>query len=303
MRDKNSKLAGLVALLAIGTVIAIPLPAQQTLPAAKSSGITIYEKLEGSSGSGANIFDLNSAVGYDFNKHWGADIGVPIYFVTPPSSLKGFATQADGIGNLYMDVRFKLNTHIVDYHATAGVTAPTGSITNGFSTGHVTYDWDSELTRSIGRFGPFVNIDVGDSLNSTTNPTQRIIHRPFMTYGNEAQFQVGSDVDLLGPLRATADVYQVVPWGPQTIYSRILKKGAKTGKNAKHHRVYEVVATTRGGAALVDDDGFDLAADATFRHSIQLEAGYDYSVHYAAGTIFFSVGFEMTGLFHGGPKF
>jgi hypothetical protein len=301
MREQISKLSVFVALLAFGTVTAAPSAAQQTLPAAKSSGMTIYESFEGSSGSGTNVFDLNSAVGYDFNRHWGADLGLPIYFVTPPSTLKGFASQSNGIGNVYMDVRFRFDNPILDFHSTIGLTAPTGSTTKGFSTGHVTYTWDNNFSRSIGRFAPFVDLEVGDSLNSTSSPQRRIIHRPFITFGNEAQFQAGTDMDVLGPLSVTADVYKVLPWGPQTIYSRILKKGVNTGKRAKNHRVYEVVSTTKGGAALVQDDGIDFAADVALRHSIQIEAGYDYSMHYAAGTLFFSVGFEMTGLFHRGP--
>src|SRR5579862_3851283 len=216
MRGRFSNVLMPAAILLSGTIFVVPSVAQQTLPAGRSNGMTIYEKFEGSSGSGANVFDINSAVGYDFNRFWGADLGVPIYFVTPPPALKGFASQTAGIGNVYMDVRFKFNTHIVDFHSTPGITVPTGSTTNGFSTGHVTYDWDNEFSRSIGRFSPFVNIDVGDSLNSTSNPTHRIIHRPFITFGNEAQFQGGSDMDVFGPLSMTADAYQVVPWGPQT---------------------------------------------------------------------------------------
>jgi hypothetical protein len=47
----------------------------------------------------------------------------------------------------------------------------------------------------------------------------------------------------------------------------------------------------------VKDNGYDAALDATLKHFVLLELGYDYSVHYASGTVFFSAGFDLSRLF------
>jgi hypothetical protein len=58
-----------------------------------------------------------------------------------------------------------------------------------------------------------------------------------------------------------------------------------------------VTSITKGGADLVKDNGYDAAVDARLTHAVLLEVGYDYSVHYALGTVFFSAGFDLSRLF------
>jgi hypothetical protein len=275
-----------------------PALAQDTLPTSKEKhGLTLYEKFEGSTSAGADVFDMNTSIGYDFNRFLGMDLGVPVYFVTPPSTSRLIASQSNGLGNAYMDVRLTLNTPLFDLTSTPSAAFPTGDTSKGFSTGHVAFNWDNEIERSFGRFTPFVDVDPGNGLNSITNAYTRVIQRPFITLGKEVEFIGGLDVNLLGPFGVRVDAYDVEPWGQQQVLSRILKKNTVTVKGVSHNRYYAVTSITNGSADLVKDNGYDAALDATLKHFVLLEIGYDYSVHYASGTVFFSAGFDLSRLF------
>jgi len=284
---------------AIGLCLAGPLAAQDTLPAGRvRGGLNLYEKFEGSSSpGGGTAFDMNTSLGYDFGSHLGADVGVPVYFTTPPPASKLLASQATGLGDAYLDLRFKIRNPLLDFTSMPSASFPTGSVSKGFSTGQINFNWDNEVEHTFGRFTPFLDGDPGNGLNNITNPHTRVIRRSFVTIGNEVQFTGGSDVDLFGPFSVDVDAYDVTPWGPQEILSRILKKGTVTVKGVKHNRYYAVNALTKGGANLVRDNGYDAALDATLKRFVLLELGYDYSVHYASGTVFFSAAFNVSQMF------
>jgi hypothetical protein len=275
-----------------------PATAQDTLPTSKAKdGLSLYEKFEGSTSSGTDVFDMNTSIGYDFDRFLGVDLGVPVYFVTPPSASKLIASQSNGLGNAYMDIRLTLNNPIFHFTSTPSAAFPTGDMSKGFSTGHVTFNWDNEIERSFGRFTPFLDVDPGNGLNSITNAYTRVIQRPFITLGKEVEFIGGLDVDVFGPFSVRVDAYDVQPWGQQEILSRILKENTVTVKGVTHNRYYAVTSITNGGADLVKDNGYDAALDATLKRFVLLELGYDYSVHYASGTVFFSAGFDLSRLF------
>jgi hypothetical protein len=44
------------------------------------------------------VYEINSIVGSSFTKHFGVDLGVPIYFVNASSPTTG-GTSGSGIGN------------------------------------------------------------------------------------------------------------------------------------------------------------------------------------------------------------
>jgi|SRR5215469_12399688 len=55
--------------------------------------------------SDGQICALNSSIGYNFNKHFGMDLAVPVYFVNASSTSGG--GSSDGIGNPSLDLRWK----------------------------------------------------------------------------------------------------------------------------------------------------------------------------------------------------
>jgi hypothetical protein len=263
--------------------------------------LSLYEKFEGTATTAAVVSDVNTTLGYDLNSFFGVDVGVPVYFVTPPPASKLIASQTSGIGNAYTDFRFTLNNPLFDFTSTPSVEIPTGDTSKGFSTGHIGLSWDNEIERSFGRFTPFLDVVPGNGLNNIGNPHTRIVHRSLVTFGKEAQFTAGSDVDLFGPFSLTADAYDVEPWGQQEIFTRTLRKETVTVNGVQQDRYVAVNAITKGGARLVKDNGYDAAIDTRLGHYILVEVGYDYSVQFADGTAFFSVGFDLSRFFGRGP--
>jgi hypothetical protein len=271
----------------------------QALPSGRANrGIKLYETFAGSSSSSGSVFNLTNTLGYDFTGQMGVDISVPIYYVRPPAN-NGFAGSAAGLGNLSMDGHLALELLFVDYSPTATVSFPTGSTAKGYSTGSVTYDLDNRFEHDFSRVTPFFDVDVGNSLNNGSSPTRRRqIQRPFITLGKVANFMVGSDVHLTDRWTVSADAYKVVPWGPQTVFSRIVLPGS-VGKGGAHNRGFEVAQKQVGGANLVSDDGADASVAFSPTHSIDLTLAFDRSFHYALNTISFSVGFNISQILSG----
>jgi hypothetical protein len=266
----------------------------QALPSGRANrGMNLYETFAGSSSSSGSVFNMSNTLGYDFSRQLVMDLTVPIYFVLPPAQKNGFAASATGLGNLSIDGRLSLETPVVDYLPTLTIAFPTGSTTKGFSTGAVTYDFDNRFEHEWGLITPFFDVDVGNSLNNGSSSTRRHIQQPYVTLGKVANFTVGPEVHLTDRWTVSADVYKVVPWGPQTLFSRIVRPGA-IGKGGKHNRTFEIVQRQVGGAKLVSDDGFDASVAFSPTHSIDLTLAFDRSVHYALNTISFSVGFNVS---------
>ena len=267
----------------------------QALPAGRTSpGIGLYSTFEGSSSISGTVFDMSNTVSYNFTKHLGVDLTVPVYFVLPPlTPVKGIASSTTGLGNVALDAHLTIPLLFVDYSPTGTIAFPTGSTTKGFSTGAVTYDLDNRFEHDFGIVSPFIEVDIGNSVNNMSSPRRRVIRRPFLTFGNMAQFTAGPEIQILGRLTVSADAYKVVPWGPQTVFSRIVKPG-KTGVGGTHHRVYEISQITGGGANLVEDDGFDASIAFSPTRYLDLTVAANHSIFYSLDTISLSVGLNVS---------
>src|SRR5712692_9385941 len=278
--------------LAVVACGAVRVRAQARFAGTANKGINAYATFEGSSSSSGSIFDMNNMVGYDFNPALGFDVGVPFYFVAPPAQ-PGVASTATGVGNFYLDGRMALVSRVVEYLPTITVTFPTGNTSKGLSTGSVTYDLDSRFQHDFGIWTPFFGMDVGNSLDNTNNPDVRAVRRPFLTLGKVAQLKTGPEVHITNRITFSADYYRVVPWGPQTVISRVVRPGT-TGKGGKNGRSYEIVQRTVGGAKLVSDNGFDASVAFSPKRFMDLSLALNHSTHYALNTVSFSVGFNLT---------
>jgi hypothetical protein len=270
----------------------------QALPSGRANrGIKVYEAFQGSYSSSGSVFDMSNTVGYDFSRQFGMDVTMPVYFVVPPSN-NGFAGTAAGLGNLAIDSRLALELPLVDYSPTATVAFPTGSTTKGFSTGSVTYDLDNRFEHDFGLVTPFFDVDVGNSLNNGATTYHRQVQRPYITLGKVANFMVGFDVHPINRWTVSADAYETQPWGPQTVFSRIVLPGT-VGKGGNHNRTYEIAQKQVGGAYLVTDDGFDASVGFSPTHSVDLTVGFDRRFHYDLNTISFSIGFNISQILSG----
>src|SRR5437660_7550710 len=97
-------------------------------------GITFYERLSGTASRLGTVTRLDSTLGYNFNRYFGIDAGVPVYFVRPSSSTQAAvgSLSSNGIGDFYGDLRLTLSNPMANYFSLLTITAPTGDTQTGF---------------------------------------------------------------------------------------------------------------------------------------------------------------------------
>jgi len=236
----------------------------------KQNGFTWTETYEGSGNTDGFVTDINSTVGYIFGKHFAMNMGIPYLFIAPSTSKTG-TTFASGMGNPYVGLRYSAKGSALDFNTSLNSAIPTGSTAKGLSTGHVTVDWSNHFAHEFDRFTPFVDLGFANSI-----PDTRFLHRPYISYGDVAHFEGGSELDLGDKVSVTASGYDIIPWGPQQIFVRGIKSSS---------------GPTKGGVSLTRDDGINLGLDYNLTHSLDLSAGYSRSVYSALNT--FSFGIEV----------
>jgi hypothetical protein len=236
----------------------------------EQQGFTWTETYEGSGNSDGFITDINSTVGYSFGKHFAVDMGVPYLFIEPSTSKTG-TTSAYGFGNPYLGLRYSAKGSALDFSTSLNSAIPTASTAKGLSTGHMTVDWSNHFAHGFDPFTPFLDLGLGNSI-----PDTRFLHRPYVSYGDVAHFEGGSELDLGDKFSVTASGYYILPWGPQQIFLR----GSKTSSGP-----------TKGGVSLTRDDGINLGIDYNLTRSLDLSGGYSRSVYSALNT--FSFGIEV----------
>jgi hypothetical protein len=269
-------------------VLAGPLAAQSNSDSQpnpqRDQGFTSYAEFGGSSDSDGRIFELDSSVGYNFTKHFGMDMGVPIYFVQASSSTTGGSTSNNGLGNPQLDLRLKFNNPAVNFGSVLTGFVPTADSKKGLSTGRGTFDWTNHFDRSFSRFTPFVDAGIANTIVDSP-----LFKRPFTTLGFNSHFQAGTNVDLWSFFSAGAAAYDILTSGQQTVFSKV----AGNGKSGSHGRVFEQNQQTTGSADIAKDNGFAAWVDANPMPYLDMELGYTRSVHYALNSVSFSVGVNV----------
>jgi len=259
---------GLPSLLAVSAVAqARPLGATKD---AEQNGFMWTETYEGSGNSDGFITDVNSTVGYTFSKHFAMDIGVAYLFFQPSTSKTG-ATSANGMGNPYLGLTYSAKGSALDFSTSLNSAIPTASTAKGLSTGHVTVDWNNRFAHEFDLFTPFVDVGLANSITDT-----RFLHRPYISYGDVAHFEGGSELDLGDKFSVTASGYYILPLGAQQIFLRGKKNPS---------------GPMKGSVSLTRDDGINLGIDYNLTRSLDLGAGYSRSVYNVLNT--FSFGLEL----------
>jgi hypothetical protein len=264
----------LPALLAL-SALAQARPTQGATKSAEQNGFTWTETYEGSGNTDGFITDINSTVGYTFYKRFAMDMGIPYLFFQPSTSKTG-ATSASGTGNPYLGFTYSAKGTALDFSTSLNSAVPTASTAKGLSTGHVTVDWGNHFAHGFDLFTPFVDVGLANSI-----PDTRFLHRPYISYGDVAHFEGGSELDLGNKFSVTASGYYILPWGPQQIFLR----GTKSSSGP-----------TKGGVSLTRDDGINLGIDYNLTRSLDLSAGYSRSVYNVLNTFSFGVGVNVSSL-------
>lgn len=258
-------------------------------------GVTFYESFQGSSNTLGQVYKLDTTVGYNFNKYFGIDGGIPFYFVRPSdtSASSGFTTGS-GIGNAYLDLRLTVNNPILNYATTLTGTAPTGDKDRGFSTGRSTYDWNNHFDRPIFGLTPFANIGIANAVSDT-----HFFTRPFTSLGTVTHLEGGATLKILPMIRVGASVYDIIPSGEQKVFSKLITRrmtgAVAPGATSRRGRggVFERAHETVGGPDLVRDNGASAWIAARVGRFADLEIGYTRSVDFDLNTVTFGIGFNV----------
>jgi hypothetical protein len=233
-------------------------------------------RFEGSNSGDGSVYDLGFGGGYNFSHHFGVGLGVPYYFVGTPSTINAKNPQAasgSGLGDIGADLRWLYPGEAVTYASTLHLGAPTGDTKKGLSTGHATWNWANHIEHGWGNFTPFIDGGVGNSL-----PDSRYFHRPYVTFGYNAQFEAGTEFDS-GPFSISGSAYDVAPWGNQTNRKGYLQSNVQTG-----------------GASLTRDNGFNAGVEVKPAKTLSLEFGYSRSVPLHLNSFSFGVGVDVGAL-------
>jgi hypothetical protein len=78
------------------TVAQVPVASGPAAKEEQTSGMTLNTSFNGSVASGGDVYDWTTTTGYIFNKHFSADVGVPILVVRGTTSTG--ATTSNSVG-------------------------------------------------------------------------------------------------------------------------------------------------------------------------------------------------------------
>jgi hypothetical protein len=256
-----------------------------------SGSLEWFEAFEGSTDSTGQVMALTSSATYHVGERFSLGAGIPVYFHRSTSATG--TTTSDGIGDFFVRLAASWKGSGVNYGTTLIGWVPTGDSAKGLSTGHATFDWNSRFDHSISMLTPFVDAGVGNSISGML-----FLQRPFTSFGYVAHFEGGTDVDLSHSLTLTLSVYDIVPWGTQTIFSSIVARGAR-GSHGQHGRVFETNHQATGGASINEENGFTAGLALNPKSYLDLDVGYTRSVKFALNTFSWGVGVNLSKLFSG----
>ena len=253
-------------------------------------GFTGFEEFQGTLNSDSKNFKLDSNAGYDFNKHFGIFVGMPLYFAntqTTTTQVNGTATTTttdvtnNGLGNAYFGFAMRAPNKTLDYSSTVTLAAPTGSTSKGFSSGRANADWDNRFEHAFNRLTPFVDAGLANAV-----PDSGLSTRPFTSLGLLTHLEEGGEVELVKHFSVGGSGYEIVPFGNQKIFSKIVGKG-QSGKG-KGNNSFDQSAVS-SGSGLTRENGFNswVAFDPTPLWRVQV--GFTRSVTYNLNSFGFNL--------------
>ena len=279
-------------------------------------GFVLYESFQGSSNSLGQVTRLDSAIGYNFNRYFSVDAGVPVYFIhASDTAVANGAQSGNGIGNVFVDLYFTFDNPAVNYESQITGTAPTGNKDLGLTTGRATVDWNNYFWRDFGSLRPFANIGIANTVSDTP-----YFVRPFSTFGTVGHFEGGLSYGLFRFARVGASLYDILPTGQQKVYSRLVRRGMTTtleqsvalrtpqtmgpggrgtasggqgSTSGTNRRGFETQSQTIGESDLTRDNGYSAWLNIGPVRNVYLQAGYSRSVIYRLDTFWFGVGFSF----------
>jgi len=282
-----------VAVILFTMFVFIP---ESSLAAGDDQGPIFFTGLSGSYFDPGWQLKLNTAGGYQFNRHFEITSGLPVYFVSfPAETAEDTPTSNNGIGDLYFDARVMAPYPRFYFSSGIRVTAPTGSKEEGLSTGKVTYDWNNYFEYSLGNWTPFGSAGIANSISDT-----HFLNRPFSSFGFVGQFEGGLLFDPFSWIGFGASGYAVVPSGEQEVYFRRMGRGGSqtggSGSGTGRGSLFGMYDNIVTEAEDLSDQGFSAWLDIYAIPNVALAFGYSRSAAYDYNTLFFSTRFNIMGM-------
>lgn len=260
-------------------------------------GFNSYENFHGMVNHSGTLLKLDSTLGYDFNRYFGVFTGVPLYFASDSSNTPGQTRLHDaGAGDFYFGADAYAPNRYVDYSSTLTISAPTGSVSKGFSPGKPTVDWNNRFRHRIGRFKPFVAAGVGNTV-----PDSDLVTRNFISLGKVTHFEEGVEFEIAPPVYFGGSAYQIVPFGNQQVFNRfdsVAPRDDHGGNgNATPPPPPPPAATSTSGNDLTREHGFGAWFGFEPTRIVSVELGYSHSVTFALNSFSFNLGLNVGKLF------
>jgi len=267
--------------------------------------LTFDASVQGSHNDLGTVTRLDTAAGYQLNRHWSFDLGVPFYFIAPSSSViasaGGAAGNTEGLGNVYSQVRFVLLHPVVNYMATLTGTAPTGDRDKGLSTGHATVDLSNYFDRAFGRLTPFAEIGFANAVSDA-----QFFTRPYTTSGFVTHVQAGARYRITRWASVGVAGYDIEPAGQQTVVSRVVtvKKTSVNRSpvgnlpvaaltNGLGKPTFETTTVATGSSTIARDRGYSGWVLFGSSRPLNLQLGYTHSTSFKLDTLFFGAGVHI----------
>ncbi len=251
-------------------------------------GFNAYENFRGMVNSSGTLLKLDSTIGYDFNQYLGVFAGVPLYFASDSSNTPGQTRLHDaGAGDAYFGVDVYAPNRILNFGSTLTISAPTGSVSKGFSPGAATVDWNNRFRHTFGRLTPFVAAGVGNTV-----PDSELVTRDFISLGSVSHFEEGAEFQLAKPVYLGGSAFQIVPFGRQQVFNRFATASPRDGGQGNATPPL-VIASETTGNDLTREHGFDAWIGFEPTRVVRLELGYSRSVTFALNSFSFNVGLNV----------
>ncbi len=222
-------------------------------------------------------------MGYDFNKHFGVFAGVPLYFAHVKATTTTPSSSNNGLGNIYLGFLMRAPNPTLNYAGAVTASAPTGNTSNGFSSGRASIDWTNRLEHSFDRLTPFFEGGLANTV-----PDSVFFTRPFTSLGAITHLEEGAEYELIRHFSAGASLYQIVPFGNQKIFSKLVKQGQSGQGRGRSGRIFES-STTASGNGLTRENGFNMWVGFEPTPVWRMELGYTRSATFDLNSFAFNL--------------
>ena len=247
-----------------------------------NAGITIAGLHESQTGYATLV---QPALGYSIDRRFSLDATIPVYLyrldethdLTVPTYIH-LLPQHGELGDLIFGVHAQFVPRDFAYQFTFSITAPTGDVVHGLSTGRPTFDVSNRVQRSFRRASPFLELGIGDS----SNLANQQLTRNFNSLGPLAHFQAGIAVPLVYRATFAANAYEQLPIGDQKLYQTV-----------PLHDAPNVTVVT--GRSLSEDNGFTNTLDIPFGTHTTVSGYYNRSLRFRDDTVSFGITFLLRG--------